>query len=231
MDSQRYLARVSVDAVRDSNMFNESVAEGILVAVLDGSDLYASRFGSGLSHSKEQLHYRVCRRIATSLGGRMVERSDERQHFCDAAIALFFGTQATNQALSAGLWIHRYLATWNQEHELSWEHQVHTRIGVSVEWSEAVELAKQAHRQEILIGGSLSRTLDEYDFMLLRSAGKLRRGASSADWAAFEQKEIADDCGENLEPELLAELESTMRKRRLSHTSQSAKYAGTTERT
>jgi len=160
------------------------------IAILDGSDLYAERHGSSQAEAKEDFHYQLCRRMVLSRDGRILERQDCSRFYRDAVFAAFEGGEASRNALCVALAVHRYLGAWNEEHELGWEAQVHTRIGISASsWKTTLALSQQAQRKEVVLAEELWGAFSVTTRLLLRAAANVRDGLPADFWAALRSRD------------------------------------------
>lgn len=195
MDSpDNYLAKADGSALQSlvdclgAEWLDNKEGNALLIAVMDGADLYASRHGELLSSRKEYLHYRVCKRMVASKGGRLVEPDRVNLRFRDAALASFDGSDAICQALAAGLGIFRYLSDWNEEHGLGWEEQVHSRVGISrLSWPITLSLVQQAERKEIILPEMEWSMLSVRERQLLTAAASIRDAVPLATWNSMSQ--------------------------------------------
>ena len=187
-----YLAKSDRDALRcitqdmGTNWLEKRRDGTFLIAILDGSNQYAERHGELRAYQKEQLHLRVSRRAIESRGGLLAEFKDRTPYFRDASIACFDGKDSFFAALSAALAIHRYLGDWNEEHELGWEEQVHSRLGISrFSLLDALACVQQAQRREIVLAEGEEELLSLRDRQLLDGAANVRCGLPADSWNAY----------------------------------------------
>lgn len=165
----------------------------LMIAILDGSDQYAHRYGQVLATRKEQLHYRVCRRMVLSHHGELIDNGREDPFYRDGVLAFFRSADATCDALSAMLSVYRYLGKWNEEHGLGWEEQVHSRAGISTSsWLTTLVLAQQAERQEIILDASDWKKMSKREQKLLTGAANIREGYTPKSWGSLVKSQVQD---------------------------------------
>jgi hypothetical protein len=176
MNSDEYLSLCSRDHFfrrlckcpsESRNLIERSVA---MIAILDGSDLFAHAHGLERAGEKEEVHRTVCHVEVAAGAGTIVEPTDgdweDEYLFRDATLAVFAGDFALPRAIATAMSVHRHLDFWNLEHETNWIEQVHSRIAISsISWLNALLLVSQAQCRDTI--------LEPHDFSLLTASEQI----------------------------------------------------------
>ncbi len=137
----------------------------LLVAILDGVDDHARVHGAERAAAKAGIHRSICQSCLLGAEGEWCLALGNR--FGEGAFAAFYGPHAVKLAAGAALAIHQHLTIWNLEHQLSWEHQVHSRIAITTyPWQEVLELMPQAMRGNVVVHPEFWEDLQDFETVL-----------------------------------------------------------------
>lgn len=163
---------------------HKKTLRAFLVAVLDGSDLFAAEHGRPRATEKESAFHAVCDVAIAAADG--VDRAPLSGRHEDAAFAEFAGSDSLYQALLASRAIHQQLMASSLELQRNWIDQPHARIVVATKsWATALALLPQANRDETVISPDDWKGFTKREVMLLRGSQDARRGMSAEAWGAM----------------------------------------------